>query len=247
MATLSSPHNRFFRYCVAAFGCFIFAGCSSQRYLGAVGRDGTYANRGYGIVLSLSQLDLSSRWTIADPENMEQTPPSFRPEIRHETIDLDGDGQSSSGEVVLLSRPTVVLFARNSTTTAILLDVKVVSGRDRARPLEALLRQSFSGMRGVSPRLAQNVPVETSTKTAQNRSLSMSASVKANAAPRFYRLVAMDQPEFLTEDGATRRQVVFIFLVTDEPSEALTRDQNTIVENVTLQDRADPKRDHEKW
>src|SRR5687767_421469 len=107
------------------------AGCTSPRYIGSIGRDGTYSNRGYGLAIRLDAGGLGERWDPIDPTNTDRVPNRMRPKQATGPIDVDGDGLLQLTERTKHMEPTLRLLSRTSSVARIDVDVIILGGKNK--------------------------------------------------------------------------------------------------------------------
>lgn len=234
------------------------AGCGSQRYIGSIGRDRTYSNRGFGFALRLAPGGLEERWLAIDPMAPSEVPASLRPKRIHSRLDLDGNGELRFDEAVDHFSPTFRLVSRTSTTARMDLDVLVVARRYKKASLDAIAA-------GQIRKLGQLTPDELDQ--------AMASAKRRRIAPDFAALVLevpdcrprtepatatppqslacraafVDQPGLVAERGVARRQIIRVILVAPALNDVLRRDQDQLLRNLVLSRRGSEEKPADLW
>jgi hypothetical protein len=199
--------------------------CTSDRYVGSMGRTGNYANRGYGFVAALNHRQLLDRWTFVDPRKTDQFPESIRPLHQSASIDLNGDGTLHHDEVVLQWAPNLRLV--NKAVPAVTLDVsiEILGGKNLKTNFPAYVRHI------VKKRYKQ----ETNPNEWKSRKLGpdFSALVTQLTASAVG-FAAIDQGRFGAEDKAVRRQIVFVSLQGNGIQDVHRADFETFLSAISL-------------
>ena len=190
------------------------SGCAGPRYVGSIGRDQVYANRGFGVLARLAQGDLLSRWKPADPADLDELPPALRPQRVREQLDVNGDGQLELTETVVFYRPTLRLLSRTSSVARMDLDVQLLGRNNAHVPLDAIIGLDLKRMAGTSTgaRDAAFAHIERRVLTGDVQARVAEVATESGGARRQVRLLVADVPEFRTEEGQVRRQVVRLAL-----------------------------------
>ncbi|MBI4820331.1 MAG: hypothetical protein HY791_28960 [Deltaproteobacteria bacterium] len=208
----------------------MIAACATDRYVGSLGSDLVWANRGYGLVLPLSEL--APRWIVVDPQDPSAVPPALRPLVAEDAIDLDGDGKTSFSESTRRLVPALRLVSRTSTAT---LDVIVSLSPVRGGPTLELVATSELIRRGFDAR-----SVERASEAGR-------LELRAKTADRSARVIAIDQPELVAEEGRVRRQVITFVLEAHELDEPSVADQDLASRALILSAEAAPLSEGESW
>src|SRR5688572_7728107 len=104
-----------------ASAALVVPACVNDRYVGSVGRDGAYVNRGYGFSVLLQKDALNERWEIAGADD-----PGF-----DSPIDVDGDGLIEIDETRRIRRPLLRLWSKTSSAS-MSIDVAIL-GKNNAK------------------------------------------------------------------------------------------------------------------
>jgi hypothetical protein len=234
--------------CIALLAVAL-AGCASPRYVGSIGRDQVYANRGFGVLARLTQGDLLSRWAPADPDDLDAIPPALRPQRVREQLDVNGDGQLDVTETVVFYRPSLRLLSRTSSVAHMDLEVQLL-GRNNAKvPLDAVMGLDLKRLAGTSTgaRDAAFAHIERRTLTGEVEArVAEIRSVEAGAR-RWARLLVADVPEFRTEEGQTRRHIVRLTLWDTDLSDQDRADFDRVVQGLVLAPQGGPPGTGERW
>ena len=220
----------------------LLAGCASPRYVGSIGRDGTYSNRGYGIAVPLESSGLSDRWKAIDPSKLERAPRKYRPSLINAPLDVDGNGYLEVTEQQEFTRPTLRLISKTSTVSRMDVQVTILGGKNRVAPLDALLTYE---LRHLASETASAAVARMEKKNLRGNDAYVTTLTGDNG--KFYRVALIDQPEMIAEEGIKRRQVVKITLATEKPSDDLTKDHDRLLEAVILSRRGSSEGVKEKW
>ncbi len=220
-------------------GCLLAlcAGCVSPRYIGSIGRDRTYSNRGYGLAVRLTEGGLIERWAPVEPDRIHRAPTQARPETLSDPIDLDGDGRLDITERTQRQKPVLRLLHRTEPNAWLDLDVKILGGPERETSLEAVVASQIRPMVGTSSSaLSQALDGVRSVKVEDQQGGAFEAKVAQFASKdgRFVRLAVIDQKRFRAEEGIFRRQIVKVTLRSRAKNEALNADHALFMKSVLL-------------
>lgn len=212
--------------------CAGAAGCVSDRYVGSVGKTGTYANRGYGMTMRLDSEALSSRWKVIDPRAPETAPAGLEIEVKNEALDLDADGLLHMDETVLHNRPTLRLFAKSSTIGPVWIDVDVsiLSGKDATHSLDSWMAHEMKQLTGSAG--------TTDQWQARRLAPDFDGRVAEVRGARAYRLALIDHVAFESEDGVPRRQLIRVLLVASKITKRLRADHDHVLDAISLNQQA---------
>lgn len=221
------------------------AGCVSDRYVGSIGRDGTYSNRGWGFGVRLNNGGLDQRWQAIDPEHLESAPPDLRPVVHDEPIDLDGDGVLEMSETTHYLTPTLVLASKTSSGAVISVEVAILGGSDVNLSIDGLVIPEIRRLAGTSsvaigPIARRRIGAMWDARIAE-------ANTKKRGLPYGYRVVLIDQRDFVAEENLTRRQLVQVVLAAPGITESLRRDLDTFVKAMFLSRFAGAATEQERW
>ncbi|MEE2901619.1 MAG: hypothetical protein VYC39_04785 [Myxococcota bacterium] len=223
-----------------AFTLLVFSGvaCSSDRYVGSLGKSGMYANRGYGVVIQLNDRDLLSRWEYIDPHKIDIYKESVRPSLTQETIDLNGDGTLHHDEVVVQWKPNFRLVHKDVATSRIDLGVDILGGRNKAADFGAYVRATVKNEFGVE------------TSKGDWKALRLGPDFRAYSTrlkEDGLLLAAIDQGNFSAEEGAVRRQIVWARLKSLELTEQEEKDFGSFLRSLLLNSKAGRQTTWEKY
>jgi hypothetical protein len=223
----------------------LLASCATDRYVGSIGRELIYSNRGYGFTARLATEGFDQRWAPIDPRAPEGVAVTLRPQLLDEPIDLDGDGELSMSETVRRYRPMLRLVSKTSSAARIDVDVVIVGGKNSAAPLDSLLelrRQELGGERQGAPERIRVAP-EFDGLLATNGP-TMDPLVSQALASR---VALIDQPGFGAEGSKARRQVVEVTLRAPRLDPELIADQDRFLRSILLNHQGGPESAQEKW
>jgi hypothetical protein len=219
-------------------------GCTTPRYIGSIGRDGTYSNRGYGMAILLASGGLAERWQPIDPSETDAAPKGARPTVVTAPLDIDGDGLLEVTERQLHAHPTLRLLSRTSTAARIDVEVGILGGKNAAAPLEALL---FDAMRKVAKTSSAAAAGSVAGAVARTVSPDFDARVGEIETDRFYRIAVIDHGGFLAEEGIRRRQLVTVVLAAPSNAAAFTEDHDRVIGAMILNRRGSSTTIREQW
>ena len=217
--------------------------CATSRYVGSVGRDGTYANRGYGFALRLH--GLSQRWTLLDPAKLPLTPTPGLPVPSRGPLDFDADGMLSVGESALHFDPVVRLESRTSTGARVDLRVEILSGPAKDATLDRLLSRALK--------------VWTRTPAASRQRAFLNATpvklagrpgrvTTATTARWRHHLAVIDQGQVISEERIRRRQLVTVHVYAPIPApDHLRQDFDAVLRALILSRNTAPESVRERW
>ena len=185
--------------------CLILAliGCTSPRYLGSIGRDGTYSNRGYGLAVRLSSNGLSERWDPIDPSELDRVPKSMRPKEKGGPLDVDGNGVLTVTERTQHTEPTLRILSRTSSVARIDVDVMILGGNNMTAPIDALMALELKTRAGTS-----STSVGGAIAGMQRRTVVPDFDTRVaelDTGTGFQRIALIDHGDFLAEEGIRRR------------------------------------------
>ncbi|MBK8013370.1 MAG: hypothetical protein IPK13_18700 [Deltaproteobacteria bacterium] len=239
----------------------IASACGSQRYIGSIGRDRTYSNRGYGLALRLAPGGLEERWLAIDPMAPSEVPEPLRPTRLHGRIDLDGNGELRFDEAVDHFSPTLRLLSRTSTAARMDLDVLVVARRYAKASLEAIAAGQTRKLGRLSPD-----ELDQAMTSAKRRSVAPDFAALVLELPRCQttatatatpppaarrglvcRAAFIDQPGLVAERGITRRQIIRVILQAPALDDALRADQDQLLRNLVLSRRGPREKPADLW
>ncbi|MEL7372390.1 MAG: hypothetical protein AAFN74_25930 [Myxococcota bacterium] len=222
-----------------------FVHCGTQRYVGSIGRDGTYANRGYGFAIIVGRANLARRWVLLDPAKLPLRRTDGLPIPTRDPIDIDGDGFYSVGEATLHFDPTVRLLSQTSTGAVADIRVEVLSGPARDASLEALLQRALNIWTGVPARIRQQALRRAITRKVKDRPAMVTT---ATSADRLHHVAVIDQGQVRAEENIRRRQLVTIHVYAPQPADARLRDDfGALLDALVLNRKTAPETAREKW
>lgn len=215
------------------------SGCASDRYVGAIGADHTYGNRGYGIAIRLgdsgSASTLEARWRTIDPRRIDDEPDPTRPTACDEPIDLDGNGVLEAKETTHLLRPMLRLVSKTSTGTAMSIDVNILGKNNAKVGLEALLLNELQQLTSTSSATEGSIVSTSSVALPMGNPVRIAEiNTTYHGRPRAFRVALADQGDVTAEDGFVRRQIVRIVLATQKLTDELRRDHELLLGRLFL-------------
>ncbi len=226
--------------------CFLVlalaAGCTSPRYVGSVGRDRTFVNRGYGFLVRLDHAGLSERFDALTADNLTAFPPRVRSALKESPVDLDGDGFLDPTETTRHLDPALRLVSRTSTAVLIDVAVQIVPKRSKATSFDAMIREEYRlrALGGVTPRGGSLTPaVRTGTVAPGFTSLTYEVPGEI--------VTAIEQPEFRAEEGLSRRQIVRVILRASKVTPALREEHQNVLDALILNRRGSFETTQEQW
>ena len=223
----------------------LLSGCTSPRYVGSIGRDGTYSNRGYGVAVRLSAGGLPERWDAIDPTEADRVPRSMRPAEETGPLDVDGDGLLQFTERTEHLTPTLRLLSRTSSVARIDVDVMILGGKNKTAPLDALMALQLKARAGTS-----TSAVGDAIANMKRRKVTPNFAARVAELERptvFWRIALIDHDDFLAEEGIRRRQIVKVVLYAPRKSEAMIRDHERVLDALILNRRGSKETLREQW
>lgn len=223
------------------------SGCAGSRYLGSLGRNGVYSNRGYGMTVDTATAGVSTRFVVIDPTDLEAAPQALRPRLEKGLLDLNGDGKLGLGEDVgSFTLPTLRLYRDGGGAPVLIdVDVQIVGGEDAKRTLNVLFERELERLR----------PVRTSTRTprvvrdafARHPAFTEELTVSTKDGARDLRLTLLDGGYFAAEGGGFRRQVVKVLMVAERITQELRADYQRLVSGILMARAQPPPSAKERW
>lgn len=223
---------------------FLLGGCTTPRYIGSIGRDGTYSNRGYGLAIRLSSNGLAERWDPIDPADTKRAPKAMRPKKKTGPIDVDGDGVLRFTERTQYLTPTLRLLSRTSSVARIDVDVMILGGNNKTAPLDALMALELKTRAGTSNAVGDAI---TGMKRRRVSNLFDARVAELETPKGFERIALIDHGNFLAEEGIRRRQLVKAVLSAKKRSDALVTDHERLLDGVILNTRGSGATKREQW
>ncbi len=221
-------------------------GCASPRYVGSIGRDDVYSNRGFGLLVNLKAGGVMSRWDALDPSNLEEVPPRLRPKRVREPLDLDGDGLLQVTEATVTYRPTLRLVSRTSSVAKMDLDVQILGSNNASVPLDALVGLDIKRLAG-----ANEVAVAESFGAITRVSLAGEVAGRVveiqTEGGQQVRLLVADVSDFVGEEGQTRRHIIRLELSAKALNDEMRADFDHVVSGLMVAPRGAPLSKDEKW
>lgn len=221
-------------------------GCASPRYVGSIGRDDVYSNRGFGLLVNLKAGGVMSRWDALDPSNLKEVPPGLRPARVREPLDLDGDGLLQVTEATVVYRPTLRLVARTSSVARIDLDVQILGSNNATVPLDALIGLDIK-------ELAAGDEAAIAKAFGSIKRVELAGEVAGRVvevqtkSEGLVRLLVADVPNFVSEEGQRRRHIVRLQLSAKTLSDEMRADFDHVVSGLMVAPRGAPLSKDEKW
>ena len=213
--------------------------CVSSRYVGSVGRDRSFVNRGFGFMVRLAHDSLSERFDAVVAENRKRYPAAIRPREVEAPLDLDGDGFLDVTETTRHFLPALRLISRTSTAVRIDVDVQILSKKNASAPLDQIAMAD----------LMKSMTSTTSTTTADALEARL---VGTGFSAVVYevegkRVALIDQPKFVAEEGIERRQLVRVTLVAPKIDDAWRREHESVLSALILNQRGSIESTKEEW
>jgi hypothetical protein len=226
---------------LVALALVLTLGCVSDRYVGSIGPDSVYSNRGYGFALRTNADTFADRWRVIDPRNTKDVPIAKRPVIHDEPIDVNGDAELRIGETTHFFVPTLRFLSKTSTGAEITVDVEILGGKARTYPLDEL----------VIPEVRHLTKTASITGTIEKRTVSgyeaRLAETPPDAEGKAYRIVVVDHADFIAEQETTRRQLIKVELVAHEITDTMRKDLDLLIDALYLNHHAGQETSQEKW
>lgn len=208
-------------------------GCATGRYVGSIGRQQTYVNRGFGVVIPLASTGLLERWRIVDPRGEQELPAAdLALELRQAPLDLDADGFLAATETQRYVVPALRLYDAADDRVRMELSVQIVSQRHSDAPLDAIVS---ADIRDLSPAAsAEDVPV--SSRRVHGGFSAHILEVRTGTAD--VRRAVIDHAGFVGEEGIVRRQIVRVTLSASRIDERLRADHDALLDTLVLNRRS---------
>lgn len=225
------------------------AACASPRYVGSIGRNDVYSNRGFGVLVDLSKGGVLSRWTAIDPSDMDAVPVAQRPRRVREPLDLDGDGLLQVTEATVYYDPSLRLVSKTSSVAKMDLEVQILGENNETVPIDGLLGLELKRRAGTSStaQAAAFASIERRRLTGDVDARVAEVRTRIDGAPRTVRLLLADVPDFLAEEGQTRRHIVRLELTAAELDAQMREDFDTVVAGMLLAPKGARTTTQEKW
>ncbi len=225
------------------------AACASPRYVGSIGRNNTYSNRGFGVTVDLNSGGVLSRWQALDPSDLKDVPLAVQPKRVREPLDLDGDGYLQITEATVLYRPALRLIARTSSVATMDLDVQILGSNNATVPLDALVgldlkRYAGSSTAAVSQGFAS---IERTELTGGVKARIAQVKAHAEAGQPSLQLLVADVPNFVSEEGLPRRHIVRLVLRAPTLTEQMRQDFKHVVAGLLVAPKGAPLSKDEQW
>lgn len=228
-----------------ALAALLLTACTSPRYVGSIGRDGTYSNRGYGLAIRLQTDGLSERWEAIDPSELDKAPARMRPRMVTQPLDLDSDGHLQITERQTYTKPTLRLLSRTSSTAWIDVDVEILRGPNKTAPLDALLVRELKDLSITSSAAVDGAIAET---TRRKVAPDFEARITEVRTPEgYHRIAIIDQSDFIAEEKIPRRQLVKVVLTADDREAQLVEDHDRLLDASILNRRGSSETLREQW
>ncbi len=219
-----------------------------MRYVGSVGRDRTYSNRGYGLSLRLNHGGLEDRWHVLDPSTPSHLPDALRRQKKLVALDLNGNGVLEPAELTRSYRPMLQLVSRSSTTTRVIVDVEILGGSDRHASLDRLLQDELERLPAVSPEAKDQAYLKRTSRRLAPDFEARLLELRPERRDSTYRRIALiDQGHFMAEDNTPRRQVVKVVLEGKSLEPRFQKDHELFLRGLVLNRRGSSMSMRERW
>lgn len=224
--------------------------CTTPRYVGSIVRGETYVNRGYGVVLRLSDSGLMGRWQAFDPMAPEEGPGGPRPKFSDGPLDLDADGKLDVLERTGHVDPPLRLVNQADPNAIIDLEVQILGGSDQKLPLDALI---FRELKRWIPTSSAGIDLAIKGRTnidlvGSFKGRASELTVKdANGEAQAIRIAWIEQDGFLGEEGIERRQLVRLVLRAKAITDELRTDFGALLKHLLLSRRGSSTTNRETW
>lgn len=224
--------------------------CTTPRYVGSLVRDETYVNRGYGVVLRLSDSGVLGRWQAFDPADLEVGPAGPRPKFSEGPLDLDADGKLDVLERTGHVDPPLRLVATQDPSASIDLDIQILGGADAKLPLDALIFRDLkrwipTSSAGIDLAIKGRINVEL-VGSFKGRATELTIK-DADGRPQAVRVAWVEQDGFLGEEGVERRQLVRLLLRSPAITEEQRADFGKLLQHLLLSRRGSSTTNRETW
>lgn len=233
----------------ASLLALLSAACASPRYIGSIGRNNSYSNRGFGVTVDLNAGGVLSRWQALDPSDLKDVPPAVRPQRVREPLDLDGDGMLQVTEATVFYRPALRLVSRTSSVATLELDVEILGSNNARVPLDAIVGLDLKRLAGSS---TQAVALGFSSITRRTLPPNVAARVaevrtQGEGGPMQVRLLVADVPNFVGEERLKRRHIVRLTLKAPTIDDAMRADFDHVVSGLLVAPTGAPLSKDEQW
>jgi len=234
---------------LVAFALWALVGCANVRYLGSVGRDGVYSNRGYGLALRVAGEGLEERWRPLDPLNPDDAPALWRPKIVDRPLDLDGDDYFHVSEQTRFAEPTLRILSRTSSVVRVDLTVQIFGKKHAMSPLDAFIALDLKRLAGTSSAAVDKSIAKMQRKTLRGGFEARIAEIATTieGRPQVVRMALVDQAELVVEEKFKRRQLVRLWMYAPQMTDLLRQDHNRLVERLLLAAKGGPESVQEVW
>jgi hypothetical protein len=220
---------------LAPLAACALAACVSDRYVGSIGPDGVYSNRGYGFALRTNPDELATRWRVVDPPHPEHQ------QIHDEPLDLNGDGELRFDENTHYLTPTLRFYSKTSTGASITFDVEILGGKSKTFALDDLVIPEVRHLTKTASIAGQIEKRSVSTYDARL------AETPKGANGWAYRIVIIDHADFISEQERKRRQLYRIELAASEITDQMRADLDLLLSSLYLNHHAGEETTQEKW
>lgn len=214
-------------------------GCATPRYIGSIGRDRVYSNRGYGIALRLDAAPLLHHYRAVDPHKLEAVPAALRPQRIDGPLDLNGDGVLAITERAPHLEPALRLISKTTPDTTLDLSVELVGGERRERSLERLLEEALAGT-------APAAVIERAMAQLQTRRHPGGFPTRVITLPHA-RWAVIEQAGFVAEERIPRRQLVWLRLTSPHLDDDRIADHEAALNALILSRRGGTPSSEETW
>lgn len=215
------------------------AACASPRYLGSIGRDGVYSNRGYGVAFNTQANKRLRDYRAADPAQLEAVPKAVRPVLLDSELDLNADGVLAITERTPHLEPALRLLSRTTPDTSIDLSVELLGGERRALPAEARLTEALAKV--APPKVVQEALAGMQTRRHPGGFKAWVVTLP------FSRWALIDQADFVAEERIPRRQLVWLRLNSPHMDEDRVADHEAALSALILSHRGGRPSSEETW
>ena len=185
------------------------AGCAPTHHVGRLLPDGTYVNRGFGVVLPLEGL-LAAGWEAVDPQLAPDD--AQAPQLVTERVDLDGDGMLRLDETIVRVAPALLLRSRTATATRIRLEIEIASEPEGdPAPLRGLFDARVKAL-AQDAEAARRALMDAETVELALERPARVAPIEPARGGGAIRLALVDQRGLDRPEGPPRRQLLWLRL-----------------------------------
>lgn len=235
------PH----RLILAGLALSALSACASPRYVGSIGRNDVYSNRGFGVLVDLSKGGVLARWRAIDPDNATDVPARVRPKRVRAPLDLDGDGLLEVSEATVFYEPTLRLVSKTSSVAKMDLEVQILGKNNLSAPLVGILGAALNRYTETSS--AARKQAFSSIQMVEIAGTPEARVAEVKTPPRAARLMIADVPDFVAEEKQTRRHVVRFTLTAPEIDDQMRADFDALVSGMVLAPKGAAESNRERW